>query len=66
MGSGWKINLVDIDPRTDKSIWSCLKDDSLESKATISSRWWMIDIEKYEKLMEGEGAGHLWWVSRSS
>jgi large subunit ribosomal protein L1 len=24
MGPSWKLNLVDIDPRTDKSIWSLL------------------------------------------
>jgi hypothetical protein len=25
MGPGWKINLVDIDPRTTKSIWGIFK-----------------------------------------
>ena len=27
MGPGWKINLVDIDPRTEKSIWTILETD---------------------------------------
>jgi large subunit ribosomal protein L1 len=26
MGPGWKVNLVDIDPRTDKSIWGILEE----------------------------------------
>jgi len=25
MGPGWKINLMDIDPRTEKSIWGIFK-----------------------------------------
>lgn len=34
MGLGWKINLMDIDPRTEKSMWSCLRDDTVSSEAT--------------------------------
>lgn len=35
MGPGWAINLVDIDPRTDKSIWGVLYES--ETPETISS-----------------------------
>lgn len=33
MGPSWKINLTDIDPRTDKSMWGILDDYKSEKKA---------------------------------
>ena len=30
MGPGWKVNLIDIDPRQDRSIWGCLKEPVVE------------------------------------
>ena len=36
MGSSWKINLIDIDPRSDKSMWWALKDPKIEEKAVNS------------------------------
>jgi hypothetical protein len=32
MGPSWKINLVDIDPRSDKSIWGILDEIKPEKK----------------------------------
>ncbi len=31
MGPSWKINLMDIDPRTERSIWGILDEEKLEA-----------------------------------
>lgn len=36
MGPSWRINLVDIDPRTDKSIWGLLDESKGEKRAEQS------------------------------
>jgi large subunit ribosomal protein L1 len=36
MGPSWKVNLVDIDPRTEKSIWGLLVENKTEKKVEQS------------------------------